>query len=230
LNIRRPHSFSTNDELWEKILQEAKETGTAYSTIINGALADYFQTRTIRSSWSVEDDGWYDEKKFYTYTEDKNGHSAKVTMNIPKNLAGTIHKLVGSSKIPEIKTIQDFCRSAIFHYAHKVGRWVDDEELVDQVTMGMLQADLEAVVQERRDIDALIDSIKEVFDMAISDENMLPWAEAKLKELWSQIGAIPEMFKPGFIETLVRYGNRLKAIKDGKLTPIKQAPDPLTSP
>lgn len=225
MSIRKPRSVSASDELWEKVEQEAAESGSTRSAIISRALTDFFQTRTIRSSWSVEDDDWYDERRFYTFTEDKNGHSAKVTMNVPKNLAGTIHKLVGSSKIPELKSPQDFYRSALFHYAHKVGRWIDDEELVEQVTMGMMQADLDAIVQGKRDVDALIESAKAAFDMALADENMLPWAEAKLKELWAQITSVPEMFKRDLIDTLVAYGNKFKAVREGAVTPINRAND-----
>ena len=225
LAIRKPRSFSTSEELWSKVQQEAAETGSNQSTIINRALADFFQTRTVRSSWSLEDDDWYDEHRFYTFTEDKNGHSAKITMNVPKNLAGTIHKLVGNPKIPELKSPQDFYRSALFHYAHKVGRWIDDEELVEQVTLGMMQADLDAIVQGKRDVDALIESARAAFDLALGDENMLPWAEAKLRELWAQITSVPEMFKRDLIECLVEYGNKFKAVKEGHATPILRAND-----
>lgn len=223
MSIRKPHAFSTNDETWDKVVQEATETGRTMSAIINEALFEHFQTRHRRSAWSVDDEAaWYDERKFFTFTEDKHGHSAKVVMNVPKTLAGLIQTLVSSGKIPELKSPQDFYRSALFHYAHKVGRWVDEGELVESVSVAMMQADLEAVVQAARDVDALVDSLRAAFDLALSNEDMLPWAEAKLKELWSRIGSISELFKKDFIKVLVAYGDRLKAMRGGKIAEVHQ--------
>lgn len=226
MSARKPHTFSASDEIWGKVEQEAAESGSSYSAVVNRALGTHFQQLIARSSWSLEDDeGWYDEKKFYTYTEDKKGHSAKIALVVPKNIAGVVQKIVGSNRVPELRSTQDFYRSAIFHYAHKVGRWIDDEELIEQSTVAMMQAELDQVVQSRKDMDALIESARTAFDLALSDESMLPWAEAKLRGLWEQIGSVPEMFKKDLIEVLVKYGNQLKATNDGIVAPIKQDRD-----
>lgn len=217
----KPRNISTSDDLWEQVEREAAESGLSRSAIVTAALGQYFRSKIMRSSWSVEDDdGWYDPNKFYTYTEDKHHHSAKVTMNVPKNIAGAIQNLVTSGKVPELKSPSDFYRSALFHYAHRIGKMADEGELVAEVSVAMLKAEHDAIIQQRKDMDELIASIREVFDQCLSQDDTVPYVEARLKLLWARASTIPEMFKKDYVDTLEEYGTKLRAVKDGGVRPI----------
>lgn len=217
----KPRNFSTPDEVWEQVEAEAAESGQSKSAVITAALGQYFRSKIVRSAWTVEDDdGWYDPKKFYTHTEDKNHHSAKVTMNVPKNLAGAIQSLVTSRAIPELRSPADFYRSALFHESHRIGKWIESGEITQAVSMATIQADLDHFIQQRLDMDNLVESIAKTMDAALTQTDTIPFAEAKMKELWGQVSSIPEMFKKDYVDTLERYGVKLRAVKEGMVRPI----------
>ena len=95
-------SFYSRPELWHRIEEIASAEGVSVSAVINRAVHEYLQRDFTRSSWdTMPDDEWYDERRFYTYSQDKKGHSVTAKFAIPKNVAGGIRRLVDSGSIPE---------------------------------------------------------------------------------------------------------------------------------
>ena len=158
---RKTHSFSTTEDLWEEVAQTAAKEHASQSSIISRALQQYFAAKVVRSSWDTdEESAWYNPRKFYTFSEDKKGHSIQIRLWIPKNLAGQIGRVVNSGQIPEYRSPQDFYRDSLFHRAHEVAEWLDDGELKAETGLSILLAEEDAIKQMKRDAEALLEATR----------------------------------------------------------------------
>lgn len=217
----RPRNISTTDAIWEQVEAEAAETGQSKSSVVVSALAFYFQSKIVRSSWVVEDeDGWYDPNKFYTRSEDKHHHSSKLTLNISKTTMGNMQTLVAGGKIPQYRSVADVVRDAITHRVYTIGRKIDDGEVLADTTVSMLQAESDHFIAQAKDMEQLLASTREVLDIALGREDTISYAEGRLKMLWAQLSSIPEMFKKDFVAMLEEYGAKLAAVKENRVQPI----------
>lgn len=217
---RVPHSFSTTETIWEQVSAQAQQRGVSQSAIVNEALTQFFSTKIQRSSWETgEDDGWYDAQKFYTWSEDRNGHSAQVRMWIPKNLAGQIGRIVNSGEIPELRSPQDFYRDALFHRAHVVAQWIDDGELRREVGMAILQAEEDAIAQAKMDAEKLIETTRFNLEEAWHREDFV-WMDEHIKSRYELAPSIPIQFRDKYVEVLEQFSRRLREMHKRGLRPV----------
>lgn len=214
---RLVRSISTTHELWEEVTLAARREGVSQSAIVIRALTQFFATQITRSSWQTEDEGaWYDERKFYTYSEDKKGHSSYVRLWIPKNLAGQIGRVVNSGQIPEYRSSQDFYRDAMFHRAHQVSRWLDDGNLKTELGMAILIAEEEEINQQRKDLDVLLTVTRENLEEAWA-AGQYDLLEERIKSRINKAGSVPEQFRNDYMDLLKGYQARLVEVRKGKV-------------
>ena len=207
LSTRRlkPRSISITDDLWEQVKLEASETGQPVSTIVVHIISAYFRSKIVRkSSWDTDEEDWYDPHKFFTFSQDKYGHSAKIDVTIPKHVAGEIKGIVDSGRIPELRTPQDFYRNAIRHECHRIGKMIEDDALVEAshfLTIRDRVLNEQAVATEAQ---KHIEAVKTVLEEALILEHY-DFIEYQLKGFWKDVSSIPERFKDDYIECLKFY-------------------------
>lgn len=210
-------SFYTQSELWAQLEEIASAQGVAVSTIINRAIHEYLQRDFTRSSWdTMPEDDWYDERRFYTYSQDKKGHSVTARFAIPKNVAGGIKRLVDSGTIPEIRSVSDFYRNAIFHWTRKVSQWVDDGELLSEMSWHQLQLEDETIRQSRRDFDSLIEGMRANMDEFLREKDH-SYMDTYLHQREQAASNIPEKYRDDYMRVLGVYRQKLDLAREGKL-------------
>lgn len=207
----KPRSLSMPDSVYEQIEEEAASTGRSISSVVVGIISTYFRTKIIRrSAWETDDEeGWYSPNHFYTYSQDKFGHSAKIDVTIPKHVAGEIRGIIDSGRIPELRTVQDFLRNAVRHETHRIGKMIEDNELIEAahtMTISDQIAHEQAVATETQ---KLIGDISNLLDESIALGH-LSYADEKLKDLWKGASAINERFREVYMNTLKDYGEVLR--------------------
>lgn len=203
--IRFSRSFSTSAAVIREIEESALREGVSQSTIINRAIERYFATKVTRSAWeTVSEDEWYSDRNFYTHSSDKQGHSVSVKMQIPKNVAGQLSRVIGSGAIPEYRSNQDFYRDAIFHRAHQVGRWIDDGELVREVTMMILKAEEDQIAQQKKDAHDLIEVTQQNLEEALSRGDIAR-VRAHIKDRMEKSSSVPEAYREEYVGMLKKY-------------------------
>lgn len=220
--IRFSRSFSTSGAVIREIEEAASREGVSQSTIINRAIERYFATKVSRSAWdTVSEDEWYSPRNFYTQSSDKQGHSSPVKMQIPKNLAGQVSRVVGSGAIPEYRSNQDFYRDAIFHRAHTVGRWIDDAELVREVTMLIIKAEEDQIAQQKKDAHDLIEVTQHNLEDMIHRGDIARLRE-HIKDRLGKSSSIPESFREEYVGLLKKYEKMAKS-RGAHLTIVEDA-------
>lgn len=210
-NRRKPRSITATDSLWSQVEEEAARTGQSRSDIVIQAVSQYFRSKIDRhSSWDTDDsDAWYDETKFYTFSQDKYGHSATIQVTIPKMVAGEIAGLVDSGKIPELRTAQDFYRNAIRHQAYRTGKMIQEERLMTsshQMTLLDRVATSQAAATE---YDELESRIRDLLDEEII-RGHLAYVREELDEYWRAVSDINERFRERYVDLLREYEDRLE--------------------
>lgn len=220
-NRRRPHSFSATDELWEQVKEEAAQYGTSVSSVIIEALAAHFQSKVVRrSSWDTDDEaGWYDESRFYTFSQDKQGHSAKAEINIPKNVAAEVAGIVDSRAFPQLRTIQDFYRNAIRHWAYRTGKMLNNGSVIEAVHLMTIQDQIATDQAETQETLALIATVEESIEAAIGLGH-ISFAEHRLKFLWDASSSVSERFRAEYIETLKDLQTKVRKAKTKTTEPV----------
>lgn len=210
-------SFSTSQEMAELIDEAARTEGVSMSQVINRALQQWQQTKVQRDAWGTTDgQEWYDPRKFFTATEDRNGHSAQIRTWVPKNLAGQVARIVNSGMIPELRSSADFFRDAIFHRSKQVARWLDDGELLNEVDLHMMLADELAIVQKQRDVDALVLAMKTNLSQAMSRGDW-EWLEGYVDDREVKGAGIPHQLRGPYDDLLSEYKKELRRAKrDGR--------------
>lgn len=220
---RRTESFYTTDSLSSEIAQAAQREGVSKSEIVNRALAQHFATKITRSSWDTEDvNSWYDERKFYTYSEDKKGHSIQIRLWVPKNVAGQIGRVVNSEQIPEYRSAQDFYRDALLHRAFLIAQWLDDGELKAETGLVMMMAEEDAIKQAKADVEALIESTRENLQSAW-DKGDYEWIERHIQERMEKATSIPENYRDDYIRLLKRFRTMIEEASRGKVSHMRKA-------
>lgn len=214
---RKTTSFTITDELLDEIQSAARREQVSQTTIITRALTQFFSTKVARSSWDTEEEsGWYDEKKFYVYSQDKKGHSHYARIWIPKNLAGLIGRVVNSEQIPEYRSSQDFYRDALFHRAHKIAEWIDNEELKGEVGVLTLKAEEEAINRMKKDAEELIEVVEQNLREAW-DNGEYEWLESHIATRMDRASVIPETHRGQYMGVLRDYAEKLKEVKRGRV-------------
>ncbi len=211
-------SFYTSSEIWTQLEDIASADGVSVSNVISRSIHEYLQKDFLRSSWdTLPEDNWYDERRFYTYSQDKKGHSVVARFSVPKNIAGHIKRIVDSGVIPELRSAADFYRNAIFHYSRKVGQWIDDGEVLTTLTWYELYLEDETMMQARKDYDAFIDSMTANLDEALR-EGDYKHLESYLNTRANRSALVPEKHRAEYMELIERYREKLKLVQDGKVT------------
>lgn len=214
---RKVTSFAPTTELHDEIQAAARREQVSQNTIINRALEQYFSTKVARSSWDTEEEsGWYDENKFYVYSQDKQGHSHYARIWIPKNLAGLIGRVVNSEQIPEYRSSQDFYRDALFHRAHKVAQWIDDGALKGEIGVLTLKAEEETINRMKKDAAELIEITRQNLQEAW-DNGEYEWLDEWIRTRMERVSAIPETHRGEYAELLKTFAVRLKEAKKGRV-------------
>ncbi len=210
-------SFYTKPEIWRQVEDIASAEGVSISAVVSRAIHEYLQRDFTKSSWdTMPDDEWYDEQRFYTYSQDKKGHSVIARFAIPKNVAGGIKRVVDSGAIPEIRSAADFYRNAIFHWSRRVAQWIDDGDLMAELSWHQLRLEDETIVQARLDFEDLEDGMRTNLDEFLR-EGELSYMETYLKQRVSASSLIPEKFRDDYMTIIEEYQVKLKAVKDGNL-------------
>lgn len=209
-NYRKPRGVSIPDSLWSQVEAEAAATGRSRSQVVIHALSQYFQSKVQRhSSWETDDsDAWYDENKFYTFSQDKFGHSARIEVTVPKMIAGEIAGIVDSGAIPELRTAQDFYRNAVRHQAYRTGKMLADDTLV-AVSHQMTTLDRIATSQAAAtEYDELESRTRDLLDEEIVRGHLF-YVREELDNLWDSTSSINERFRDRFVALLKEYEEKL---------------------
>lgn len=218
-------SFSTSAEMEDAINAAARAEGVSMSQIINRALHLWQQTTVQRNTWGTTDgQEWYDPRKFFTATEDRNGHSAQIKTWVPKNLAGQVARVVNSGMIPELRSSSDFFRDAIFHRAKQVARWLDDGELLSEVDLHLMLADELAIQQKQKDVDALVVAMKTNLTQAMNRGDW-EWMENYIDDREVKGAGIPPQLRTPYDELLNDFKKELRRAKRNGLVRGKRTGD-----
>jgi hypothetical protein len=210
-------SFYTRPELWKQIEEMASAQGVAISAVVNRAIHEYLQRDFTKSSWdTMPEDDWYDERRFYTYSQDKKGHSVTARFAIPKNVAGGIKRLVDSGAIPEIRSVADFYRNAIFHWTRKVATWVDDGELVSEMSWHQLQLEDDTIKQTRLDFENLLDGMRANMEEFLREKD-LAYMETYLSQRENAATYVPQKYRDDYMNVLRHYREKLGLVKGGQV-------------
>ena len=213
---RTNKSISTTETIWEQVRDAAHKQGISQSAVVNKALEQMFSMKIKRTSWETQDqDSWYDPQSFYTFSEDRKGHSAQLRIWVPKNLAGQISRIVNSGEIPELRSPQDFYRDAMFHRAHQVAQWIDDGELKKEVGISILQAEEDAIRQAHQDSIALIESTRQNLKAAF-DRGDYEWMKGHIQSRLEMSGSIPELYRGDYERVLHEYLEEVNKILNEK--------------
>lgn len=209
----KPRSVSIPDSIWSQVEEEAASSGRSISAVLTGIASTHFRNKiTRKSAWDTDEEDWYDPNRFYTFSQDKFGHSAKVDVTIPKHVAGEIRGIIDSGRLPELRTVQDFLRNAVRHETYRIGKMIEEGELIEAahtMTLADAIAHEHSVATETQ---KLISDISTLLDEALTLEH-ISYAEEKLKEFWKGASAINERFRGTYMDTLRDYG---KLVSDAK--------------
>ncbi len=210
-------SFYTSVDIWSQLEEIASSEGVSISNIISRSIHEYLQKDYLRSSWdTLPEDDWYDERRFYTYSQDKKGHSVTARFSVPKNIAGHIKRIVDSGVIPELRSAADFYRNAIFHYSRKVGQWIDDGEMLTELTWYELYLQDEAQMQARKDYDLFMETMQINMDQALKDGGF-EHLEKYLIQREAMSSLIPEKHQEEYLALVASYKAKLKLVREGKV-------------
>lgn len=209
--------------MMREIAETAERRGISQSSIINQALESYFATKLARSAWeTVSDDDWYNPKTFYTHSSDKQGHSHAIKLLIPKNLAGQVARIVSTGIIPEYRSNQDLFRDAILHRCHQVGKWLDDEELLREVTLLILQSEETMIAQQKADAEELIAITRDNLEEAWRRGDTA-WMKHHIKDRLEKSYSIPESYRDEYVEMLKKFETLAKQGRaKGKLKLVEE--------
>ena len=218
-------SFYTSLDIWGQLEEVASSEGVSISNIISRSIHEYLQKDFLRSSWdTLPEDDWYDERRFYTYSQDKKGHSVTARFSVPKNIAGHIKRIVDSGVIPELRSAADFYRNAIFHYSRKVGQWIDDGEMLTELTWYELYLQYEAMMQARKDYDLFIETMQTNMDQALKDGGF-EHLDKYLIQREAMSSLMPEKHQGEYLEMIARYKEKLAMVRQGKVAYLENLTD-----
>ena len=111
--------------------------------------------------WGTTTPVGYSPDANYTQASDKQGHSAKLTVKLPVNVAGEVAAAVQSGKISDYKTAQDFIRDAVIHRLHYHAPTLDDQDIERKISMWTIHNDAMRAKQQREEYAEMMGSIEE---------------------------------------------------------------------
>jgi hypothetical protein len=208
--MRRPRSWSTTDEFYEQITDEASKQGMSVSSLVTNALREYLSRQDAPASsfeTTAEDDDFYMVKKFFTYSEDKRGHSSQVRVTLPKNLVGQLSRICKSGQIPELRTINDAIRNATFHFSRQLALWIDDGDLKSEIDLQMMIADEEMIAQKKADAEGYIAVVRKNLEDAFARQDYA-FIKPYLDSRRDRASVIPEAHRPAFEDMLNRFDQK----------------------
>lgn len=210
-------SFQIPDHWLERCGKEASELGISKTEVYLRAIAAYFNTRDNVSSWETvnPEDDFYDPKRFYTFGEDRKGHSFHVRVNVPKPMAGEVSALVASGRIPEYRSAAHFYRDAIYHRAKQVAGMIENDDLESVADLAILASDEIRIQDEISQVEQLIAAVRTNAQALL---NRGDYARLKVylvsREDISE--RIPEMFRGEYLEIIEEYYKRIPKGQRGK--------------
>lgn len=205
MSNRTNKSISTAPETWVMVEDEAAKRGISISQVVNEAIGGHFRSRVERGAWeTIDPTEHYDPKKFYTATEDKNGHSIQVKVSVPKNVAGQIAAVVKAGEIPEYRNYTDFYRDAIVHRAKQVAQWIDNAELALEVDLHIMVAEEKSIQQQKADVEGLISAFRANMEDAKIRRDYT-WMREHLRDRSDRSYVIPERYQPQYMEAIAEY-------------------------
>ena len=162
--------------------------------------------------WGVSTPTGYNPLAFYTQASDKQGHSAKITVKLPVNVAGEVASAVQSGKIPDYKTTQDFLRDAVIHRLHAIQSQLDDPDLERKITMWTIANEALRKRQEREQYSEMIVAIEEEVTH-LQTTGQTKKLRLYLNDLLDKAEiAIPEQFR---VEYVANLNARLRTVGRG---------------
>lgn len=221
--MRRPRSWSTTDEFYEQITEEAAKDGMSVSHLVTTAVREYLgrQDAPVSSYETADDDDdFYMVRKFYTYSEDKRGHSETVRVALPKNLAGQLSRICKSGQVPELRTLNDAIRNATFHFSRQLAKWVDDGELKAEIDLQMVIAEEEMIRQRKADSEEYFAVVKGNIEDALARRDY-GFIRQYLDSRRERSNILPESFRAPFEEMLDHYEDRLDSELKGQMRTIR---------
>lgn len=161
------------------------------------------------SRWEVTTPAGYNPSAYYTQASDKKGHTAKITVGLPVNVAGEISNVYMSGKIPEIRNAQDFIRDAVIHRLHDLQPILDDPELERQIGMWTIANAALRARRIREEYAEMIEAIEEQV-MHLRATGQIDSLRVYLNDLIDKTDvAIPVEFRREFLDEM---NLRLKTI------------------
>ncbi len=161
------------------------------------------------SRWETTTPVGYNPDMFYTQASDKKGHTAKITVQFPVNVAGEIASVTQSGKIPDYKTAQDFVRDAVIHRLHDIQGIIDDPDLERKIGMWTIHNEALKARQQREEYVNMMLAIEEHISHLTATRQ-----DKRLREFLNDLLekaeiAIPDEFRAGYVSDLTL---RLKVI------------------
>ena len=161
------------------------------------------------SRWETTTPVGYNPNGFYTQASDKKGHSAKITVKVPVNVAGEIASAVASGRIGEYKTAQDFLRDAVIHRLHSIQPLLDDPDLERKITMWTINNEALRARQQREEYAEMWQAIQEHVTH-LTNTRQDKKLRTYLNDLLDKTDiAIPEEFRADYLSEL---NTRLRTI------------------
>ncbi len=203
-------SFRIPTTLFDKVEAEAKRLDISKSHVYLRALTNYFEIFNSDSWSTVDDDDFYDPKRFYTHASDKHGHSFTTRVGIPKPMAGELAAIVESRAVPAYRSIKDFVRDAIYHRAKQISRAIDNGELEYAVDMAMLASEELQIIDEAEQADLLIDTIRTNAQAMFARDGSRPRLKRYLASRKELADSIPEPYRDDYLAAIADYEKRIE--------------------
>lgn len=207
-------SFRIPVFLFNKCNEEAERLGTSLSRIYLRALTQYFETFTVESWATADEQDAYDPTRFYTYSQDKKGHSVGIRINIPKPLAGELSNLAKSGTVPAYRSTEDVVRDALYHRVKQIARMVDNGELEVAVDMAMLMSDELQMMDEAEEAKELIDAVRSNAQAIYArDGGNMTRLKRYLAQRRELADSIPLPYRADYLSAIEDYEKRIEPKK-----------------
>jgi len=207
-------SFRIPVFLFNKCNEESERLGTSLSRIYLRALTQYFETFSVESWATVDDQDAYDPTRFYTYSQDKKGHSVTIRVNIPKPLAGELSNLAKSGTVPAYRSTEDVVRDALYHRTKQIARMVDNGELEVSVDMAMLMSDEMQMMDESEHAEQLIDAVRTNAQTIYNrDGGNVTRLKRYLAQRREMADSIPTPYRKDYLSAIEDYEKRIEPKK-----------------
>lgn len=128
----------------------------------------------VPEGFRLEDAGKYAINREYTRSRDNNQNFITIHLKVPETFAGQLGDIVG--KVPGIKTLADFYRSAGVHRAHYHAHKDHNPQMLHSIEQEMWACDIDMMRVEREGLEANILSYKELMQGLVQSSDWLALA------------------------------------------------------